>query len=418
VPPLTRADCVRLDASGPLTAFRHEFTLPPGVLYLDGNSLGPLPVGAAARAAAVVEQEWGQGLIRSWNGAGWFDLPRRLGDKLSALIGGGDGQTVVTDTTSTNLFKVLAAACRISSEDDPARKVIVSERDTFPTDLYIAEGLIELIGDGWQLRLVDRADGLAAALGPDVGVVLLSHVNYRTGALWDLPGTTALVQRHGALAVWDLAHSVGALPIGLSAADADFAVGCTYKYLNGGPGAPAFVWVHERHHDRFRQPLAGWWGHARPFAMEAAYEPAPGIGRYLCGTQPVVSLALVECGLDIALRADPAQVRRTSLSLGDTFLTLVEQRCAGHPLRLVTPMEHARRGSHLSFAHPDGFAVMSALIERGVIGDYREPEVLRFALTPLYLSHADVWDAVAVLADVLDTGAYDHPGHRSRTAVT
>ena len=418
MPPLTRADCVRLDASGPLAAFRQKFALPPGVLYLDGNSLGPLPVGAAARAAAVVEQEWGHGLIRSWNRAGWFDLPRRLGDKLSALIGGGDGQTVVTDTTSTNLFKVLAAAWRISTENDRSRTVIVSERDTFPTDLYIAEGLTELVGDGWTLRLVDRPDELDAALGPDVAMVLLSHVNYRTGALWDLPGTTALVHDHGALAVWDLAHSVGALPIGLSAADADFAVGCTYKYLNGGPGAPAFVWVHERHHDRFRQPLAGWWGHARPFAMEAGYEPAPGIGLYLCGTQPVVSLALVECGLDIALRADPAQVRRTSLSLGDTFLTLVQQRCAAHPLRLVTPVEHGRRGSHLSFAHPDGFAVMSALVERGVIGDYREPEVLRFALTPLYLSHADVWDAVEVLADVLDTRAYDHPAHRTRTAVT
>ena len=418
MPPLTRADCVRLDGADPLMAFRSAFALPPGVLYLDGNSLGPLPVGAAARAAAVVEQEWGQGLVRSWNDAGWFDLPRRLGDKLSALIGGGDGQTVVTDTTSTNLFKVLAAAWRISTANDPGRRVIVSEADTFPTDLYIAEGLTELVGDGWTLRLVDRPEELAGALGPDVAVVLLSHVNYRTGALWDLAATTALVHAQGALSVWDLAHSVGALPIGLSAADADLAVGCTYKYLNGGPGAPAFVWVHERHHDRFRQPLSGWWGHARPFAMEAAYEPAPGIGRYLCGTQPVVSLALVECGLDVALRADLDEVRRKSLSLGDLFLALVEQRCAAHPLRLVTPVGHARRGSHLSFAHPDGFAVMAALVERGVIGDYREPEVLRFALTPLYLGHADVWDAVEVLADVLDRRTYDQPRHRSRGVVT
>lgn len=416
--PISRANCVRADAADPLAAFRDEFALPAGVIYLDGNSLGAKPRRASSRVAEVVDAEWGTGLVRSWNTADWFTLPGRLGAQLSMVIGGGQGQTVVTDTTSTNLFKVLAAALRIQDTDAPRRRMIVSERDNFPTDLYIAEGLVEWLDRGYQLRLVDLDHDLASLVDDDTAVVLLSHVNYRTGAMWDLAATTQAAHDHGALVIWDLAHSAGAVPVDLTGAEADFAVGCTYKYLNGGPGSPGFCWVHQRHQDRFASPLSGWWGHARPFAMEDHYQPATGIGRFLCGTPPVVSLALAEVGLDIAVRADLGEVRRKSLALGDLLITLVEQLCAGHPLDLITPREHARRGSHLSFVHPDGYAVMQALIERGVIGDYREPGVLRFGLTPLYLSYADIWDAVEVLREVLDSESWARPEFRQRGLVT
>ncbi len=419
----TRDDCVAADAADPLRDFRAEFALPDGVVYLDGNSLGARPVGAAVRAAQVVTEEWGRDLIGSWNTAGWFDLPQRLGDQLSELIGGGPGETVVTDTTSTNLFKMLAAAVRIAAADHPDRRLIVSERDNFPTDLYLAEGLIELLDRGYRLELVDPgSDGsgpeLAALLAREPAVVMLSHVNYRTGACWDLGAVTAAAHAAGALVIWDLAHSAGAMPIGLGAADADFAVGCTYKYLNGGPGAPAFCWVHPRHHERFVSPLSGWWGHARPFAMESSYAPGAGITKALCGTQPIVSLTLVECGLDIARRADLGRVRAKSIALGELMIALVRDRCGGHPLELITPRDPEARGSHLSFAHPHGFPVMQALIERGVVGDYREPDVLRFGLTPLYLGFADVWDAVEILRDVLDRATWDQPRFHRRATVT
>lgn len=415
---MNRESCLAADRSDPLAAFRSEFLLPEGVIYLDGNSLGPRPVTALERAAAVIGEEWGTGLIRSWNDADWFTLPSRLGNKVSQLIGGSDGETVVTDTTTLNIFKALAAALRIQAEDAPTRRVILSERDNFPTDLYIAEGLVEFLDRGYELRLIDSPAGLADALTPDVAVVLLSHVNYRTGARFDLATVTGAIQAAGALVLWDLAHSAGAVPVDLTAADADFAVGCTYKYLNGGPGSPAFLWVSSRHQDRFRQPLSGWWGHARPFAMEPSYEPHAGIQRFLCGTQPVVSLSVAECGLDIALRADPVAVRRKSLELSDLFIALVEERCSRHPLTLITPRDPVARGSHVSFLHPEGYAVMQALIARGVIGDYREPQVLRFGITPLYLGYTDIWDAVEILRDILDSGAWDRPEFRTRAAVT
>lgn len=415
---MNRESCLIADRDDPLARFREEFILPDDVLYFDGNSLGPRPVAALERAQTVVADEWGAGLIRSWNDADWFTMPSRLGNKVSRLVGGKNGETLVTDTTTLNLFKVLAAAINISEERDPSRRVILSERDNFPTDLYIAEGLIEFLDRGYELRLIDNPGDLAGALGPDVAVVLLSHVNYRTGAMFDLQGSTRVIHDAGALVIWDLAHSVGAVPVDLNAADADFAVGCTYKYLNGGPGAPAFLWVHARHHDGLRQPLSGWWSHARPFAMEPSYEPHVGIQRLLCGTQPVVSLAIAECGLDVALRADPLAVRHKSLQLSDLFIALVEERCSRHPLTLITPRNPAARGSHVSFRHPEGYAVMQSLIARGVIGDYREPEVLRFGITPLYLGYTDVWDAVKVLRDVLDSGSWDQPAFQTRTAVT
>ncbi|MDN5789486.1 MAG: kynureninase [Micrococcales bacterium] len=414
----TREACERLDEQDPLRDFRGEFALPEGVIYLDGNSLGARPKAALERAERVVADEWGLGLIRSWNSAGWFDLPGRLGDQLSTLLGGGDGTTVVTDTTSVNLFKALSAAARIQAKDTPGRRVIVSERDNFPTDLYIIEGVIGTLGGDYELRLIDAGRPLDEALDESVAIVTLSHVNYRTGRLWDLASVTAQVQDTGALMVWDLSHSAGAVPIALEASGADMAVGCTYKYLNGGPGSPAFIWVAKRHQERFSQPLSGWWGHARPFAMETAYEPSAGIERFLCGTQPITSMSMVETGLDAHLRVDQTLLRDKSLALTDLFIELVAQRCGDHPLTLITPRDHGERGSHVSFRHPEGYAVMQALIARGVIGDYREPEVLRFGVTPLYLGFSDIWNAVEALRDILDTRAWDTEDFHRREAVT
>lgn len=414
----TRESCVAADRQDPLAPLKARFDLPPGVLYMDGNSLGVMPRAAAARAAEVITQEWGTGLIRSWNTAGWFELPSRLGDKLAGLLGAKAGELVITDTTSLNIFKALAASLRIQQKRQPGRRVILSERDNFPTDLYIIQGMIDLLQQGYEMRLIDDDLPLARALDEDVAVVLLSHVNYRSGQMHDMAAVTRQAHERGALVIWDLAHAAGAVPVDLNGADADYAVGCTYKYLNGGPGSPAFIWVAPRHIPDFWQPLSGWWGHQRPFDMTVAYEPAGGIRRYLCGTQPIVSLAMVECGLDVAREADMAEVRRKSLALGDLFIALVEERCAGHPLTLVTPRDHAERGSHVSLRHPNGYEVMQALIARGLIGDYREPEVLRFGLTPLYFGYADVWDAVEILKDVLDSKAWDKPEFKQRSAVT
>ncbi|MHA7305959.1 kynureninase [Arthrobacter sp. TMN-49] len=325
---------------------------------------------------------------------------------------------VVTDTTSLNLFKALAAAVRIQKASDPARKVILTERDNFPTDLYMAQGMVDFLDQGYSVRLIDDSLPLADALGADVAVVALSHVNYRTGAMWDMAATTSSIHDAGSLAVWDLAHSAGAVPVDLRGAGADFAVGCTYKYLNGGPGSPAFIWVSATHQDRFWQPLSGWWGHARPFAMEDSYEPVSGIGRFLCGTQPILSMALVECGLDISLAAPMTQVREKSLALTDLFIALVEARRGNHPLELITPVNHAQRGSHVSYVHPQGYAIMQALIARGIIGDYREPGVLRFGITPLYVGSADVWNAVEALFDILDNSLWDTPEFLTRLQVT
>jgi kynureninase len=409
---------MRADAADPLAPFREEFALPEGMIYLDGNSLGAQPQAAAEIARQVVQQDWGQGLISSWNAAGWFDLPVRLGDQIAALIGAASGTTVVTDTTSLNLFRALAAAVRIQRYRHSDRRVILSERDNFPSDLYVVQGLIEHLDQGYELRLVEDLDSLERALTPDVAVVTLSHVNYRTGAMWDLPRVTAGVRQRDALIVWDLAHSAGVVPIDLTAAEADFAVGCSYKYLNGGPGSPGFLSVSPRHLDRFDSPVTGWWGHARPFAMEREFAPADGARRLLTGTQPVVSLALAGCGLSIASRANMTEVRRKSLALTELFIALVEQRCAHHSLRLVTPRDPARRGSQVCFDHPDGFAIVQALISRGVVGDYREPGILRFGLAPLYLRQVDVWDAVEVLRDVLDSRSWDSDRFRRRLSVT
>jgi kynureninase len=428
----TLQDCRALDARDPLRPLRDLFTLPEGVVYLDGNSLGVLPRAAAARVAQAVTEEWGQGLIRSWNEAGWFTLPQRLGDKVGRLVGAKPGETVATDSTSVNLYKVLSAALHIAKSEDARRTVVVSERHNFPTDLYIAEALCK--ERGCTLVLVEDGQVLPA-LGAGVAVLMLTHVNYRTGAMHDMGALTAAAHGAGVLTVWDLAHSAGAVPVDLHAAGADFAIGCGYKYLNGGPGAPAFVWVHPRHADRFEQPLSGWWGHAAPFEFAPGYRPAPGIARYLCGTQPILSMTALECGLDTVLAAEPlggiAALRSKSLALTDLFIRLVEERCAGHGLGLATPREHERRGSQVCLTRAEGaYAVVQALIARGVIGDFRAgeraaapsaraaPDILRFGFTPLYIGFEDTWHAVEHLRQVLETGEWRHPRFNQQHAVT
>lgn len=413
-----RDEAATLDRDDPLAPLRDQFALNADTIYLDGNSLGVPPKASATRAAEVITAEWGNGLIRSWNTAGWFALPKRLGNKLAPLIGGAADEVVVTDTISINLFKVLSAALRLANERDPKRRVIVSERSNFPTDLYIAQGVIEQLDRGYELRLVDDASELASAIDETTAVAMLTHVNYRTGAMHDMTALTRVIHDAGALALWDLAHSAGAVPVDLNAAGADYAVGCTYKYLNGGPGSPAFIWVPKRLQNSFTQPLSGWWGHKKPFEMDPVYRPDDGVGRFLCGTQPIISMALVECGLDIFLSTSMDALRAKSLALSDLFIELIESRCKEFPLTLVTPRSHRERGSQASFEHPHGYEVMQALIARGVIGDYREPRILRFGFTPLYTRFTDVWDAVEVLRNVLSTQAWRSPEFAERGAVT
>ena len=432
---LTRAVCAALDADDPLAPLRAHFDLDAadarGDIYLDGNSLGPLPRATAERVRQVLHDEWGRDLIRSWNTAGWITLSQRIGDKIARLVGAGMGELVVADSTSVNLYKVLAAAMSLAAADAPAtRRTIVSERTNFPTDLYIADTAAK--ERGFSLALID-ADDLPGAIDETTAIVMLTHVNYRTGRMHDMAAVTKAAHAAGALVIWDLAHSAGAVPVSLSGdgtpgSAADFAVGCGYKYLNGGPGAPAFVWAHPSHTTRmdregWRQPLAGWLGHAAPFAFTTDYQPGAGITRFVCGTPPVLSLAALECGVEAVLAAEAhggmAALRRKSLVLTDLFLALVAARCGGHDLTPVTPAAHAARGSQASLAHPTGgYPMMQALIARGVIGDFRAPDILRFGFTPLYTRYVDVWDAVDRLVHVLESGEWRDERFAVRAAVT
>ena len=412
---IDRNTVLQMDKEDPLAPLRQQFSLPDDVIYLDGNSLGALPKASIVRAQQVIAQEWGADLIKSWNKAGWFDLPSRLGNLLAPLIGAKQDEVVVTDSISVNLFKVIAAALQMQAPQ-PKRKIILTERSNFPTDIYIAEGLTRWLDKGYRLHLVDTPEELQSAINAETALVMLTHVNYRTGYLHDMAGITTHAHSQGALMLWDLAHSAGAVPIDLHLAKADFAVGCTYKYLNGGPGAPAFIWVPQHHHAAFNHPLTGWWGHASPFAMQPHFDATAGIRRALCGTQPIVSLAMVESGLQVFAQTTMSAIRKKSLALTDLFIKLVEERCQQHPLQLVTPREHAQRGSQASFTHPHAYALMQALIQRGIIGDYREPSIMRFGFTPLYTQFVDVWDAVEGLRDILDNQAYSL--HAERNAVT
>jgi kynureninase len=410
---VTRADALALDRADALAPFRDRFALPDGIVYLDGNSLGALPKATPARLAELVAAEWGRDLIRSWNTHGWIDLPFRVGDKIARLIGARPGEVVVADSTSINVFKLIAATLQLR----PERRVILSESENFPTDLYIAQGLIALLGGKHELRLV-APDAVADAIGAEIAVVLLTHVNYRSGRMHDMAEVTRRAHEAGALMLWDLAHSAGAMPVDLNGSDADFAVGCGYKYLNGGPGAPAFLYVAHRLQGEFRSPLTGWLGHAAPFAFDPHYRPASGIAAAVVGTPPILSLAALEIGIDLALEADLAAVREKSLALAQLFIDCVAERCAALGLALASPSRGTERGSQICYAHPEGYAIMQALIARGIIGDFRAPDILRFGFTPLYTRFVDVWDAVEGLRDVLTTRQWDRPEFKRRAAVT
>jgi kynureninase len=411
--PLSRATCAAWDAADPLARWRACFALPAGVIYLDGNSLGPLPKTAEAVIQDVVRRQWGEGLITSWNKHGWVDLPQRLGAKIAQLLGAAAHEVVVADSISINLFKLLAAALALR----PGRRVVVSEQGNFPTDLYVAQGFEDLLGGRVELRVVPT-DELEAALDQDTALLLLTHVDYRSGRMHDMARLTEAAHAAGALALWDLAHSAGAVPVDLGAAGVDLAVGCGYKYLNGGPGAPAFLYVAERWLAEVRQPLTGWFGHARPFAFEEAYRPAAGIARFLAGTPPILSMAALEAGVDMFLEVDSDALRRKSVALTDLFIGLIDQHCADWDFTLVTPRDAGARGSQVSLRHPDGYAIMQALIARGVIGDFRAPDLLRFGFAPLYVRFVDVWDAVQTLVAIMAERAWDRPEFKQRAAVT
>ncbi len=410
---ISRAELVALDRTDPLAACRDLFSLPDGIVYLDGNSLGALPRATAGRVARVVEQEWGGGLVGSWNDAGWLDLPHAVGDKIARLLGAAPGTVIAADSTSVNLFKLLAAALFLR----PGRRVILSETGNFPTDLYIAEGLVALLGQEHELRLVDPGE-IVSSLGPQVGVVMLTHVNYRTGAMHDMASLTAAAHDAGCLILWDLAHSAGAVPVALEACAADLAVGCGYKFLNGGPGAPAFLYVAPQLQAAARYPLTGWLGHAEPFGFHPRYAPAPGIARATVGTPSIVAMAALEVGVDIALQAPMAAVRAKSLHQGALLMALVAEHCADAGLVLATPRDEAARGSQISYRHPDAYAIIQALIARGIVGDFRSPDILRFGITPLYLPYAALWDAASALADVLASGDFREQRFRKRNRVT
>jgi len=404
---VTLEDARALDATDPLAARRDDFLLPEGVIYLDGNSLGALPKATPAALADVATRQWGDRLIRSWN-EGWIDAPQRIGAKIAPLIGAAADSVIIGDTTSTHLFKALVAALR----SNPARHTVLSEAGNFPTDLHIAEGAVGCV-PGARLKVVARED-LATALDDDTAVLLLTHVHYKTSDRFDMAAWTARAHAAGALMLWDLSHSVGAVPIDLTAANADLAVGCTYKYLNGGPGAPAFLYVAKRWQDSLASPLSGWMGHAAPFAFEDAYRPAPGMKRWLAGTPAMLSTAALETALDLWADIDQHAVATKSARLFDILAA------AGDALGLdcVSPRDPARRGSHISFRHPQAYALTQALIARGVIGDFRDPDILRLGLTPLYLSHEDVWRAGDILRETLESEAWRDPAFAARLAVT
>lgn len=409
---ITQADLDALDAGDPLRRFRDEFQLREGLIYLDGNSLGALPKAAVTRVNQAVTEEWGEGLITSWLGAEWVSAPRRIGDKIASILGAEAGEIVAADSTSVNLFKALCAALSLR----PGRSVILSERTNFPTDVYMMQGIEAFSGGGVRSVTVDP-EAVVDHLDNSVAVLLLTQVHYKTGRIRDMTEITRLAHDKGILVVWDLSHSAGAIPVDLNGARADFAVGCGYKFLNGGPGAPAFIFAAKRHQSA-TPVLSGWFGHARPFAFEEDYEPAGGIERFLCGTPAVLGLTALECGIDLMARADMGELRRKSQRLSELFIQLMDERCGAFGFELISPRDPELRGSQVAYAHPKGYEIMQALKERDVIGDFRAPDVLRFGLTPLYLRHRDVFDAVERIREVCATGAWDQPQYRERAAVT
>ncbi|MDH5421113.1 MAG: kynureninase [Acidimicrobiia bacterium] len=403
---ISREDALQLDAADPLAALRDRFDLPAGVIYLDGNSLGALPRHVAGRLHDAITQEWGQGLIRSWNEAGWSDLPKRVGDRIGRLIGAEPDSVIACDTTSINLFKVASAAALKSD-----RPIILTDEGNFPTDVYVLDAVARQ-----HEKEVKMWDPLNDEIGSDVAFVAMTEVNYRTGERHDMAGITNRAHVAGAEIIWDLAHSAGAFPVRLAECGVDYAVGCGYKYLNGGPGASAFVYVSPDRQADFANPITGWWGHARPFDMSLTFEPHEGIDRARIGTQHVLSLAGLDAALDVFDGIDLADLRAKSLSLTGLFIELLSDQVPS--AEVVTPTDSNRRGSQVSFRHPSAYAVVRALIDRQVIGDFRNPDIARFGVAPLYVRHVDIWDAVGHLVEVLATNEWQHAKYQDRAAVT
>jgi kynureninase len=403
----------QLDQSDPLKDYRQRFVLPKNVIYLDGNSLGPMPRGVQQRVAHAIDVEWGEDLITSWNKHHWFHLPRKTGDRISRLIGGGEGNCIVADTISINLFKVLTSALGLRRD----RKIILSDSGNFPSDLYVAQGLNRFLQDGYELKVV-APEEVASAITHEVAVVMLTEVDYRTCRRHDMKAMTALAHAKGCLTIWDLAHSAGAVPVDLLGADADFSIGCTYKYLNGGPGSQAFIWVHPRHHATAEPALVGWWGHANPFAFDLTWTPAEGLVRQQSGTQGILSLVALDAAMTIWDDVDLKALQSKSQSLCSFFISAVETLCKAHGLRLAGPRDMAQRGSHVSFQCTHGYAVMQALIAKGVVGDFRAPDMIRFGFAPLYNTHEEAWAAAEILAEILDKRLWDTPQFLEKKAVT
>ncbi len=409
---LLAADVSALDAADPLAPFRERFHVREGLIYLDGNSLGALPKATGERLAEVIGSEWGEGLITSWLGAEWSTAPRRIGDKIGRLIGAAPGEIVATDSTSINIFKALTAALSLRRE----RTVILSEATNFPTDVYMMQG-IEGFSGGRVKAVTVAPDDIVEALNDDVAVLLLTQVHYKSGRVRDMAAITKRAHEVGALVVWDLSHSAGAIPVDLNGANSDFAIGCGYKFLNGGPGAPAYLFAATRHHGA-TPVLSGWFGHARPFDFEEDYRPADGIERFQCGTPPVLGLSALEVGVDLMLEADMAEIRRKSLALGDLFIERMQPLCETYGFKLASTQGHAERGSQVAYAHPQGYQIVQALREFDVIADFRAPDILRFGLTPLYLRYRDIVDTIERLEKVCATRAWDKPQYHQRAAVT
>jgi kynureninase len=410
---IDRADCERLDAADPLAHARARFRVPQSVIYLDGNSLGALPVTTPARIAEVTEKEWGEDLIRSWNTHDWIGLPAKIGARIAPLIGAEIGDVIAADSTSINLFKLAAAGLHLNAP----RRVIVSERGNFPTDLYVLQGLQDMLGGAVELRLVAREE-ISSALDENVALLVLTHIHYRTGALHNMRALNDAAHAAGALALWDLSHSAGAVELFLDRDGADLAIGCGYKYLNGGPGAPAFLYVARRHQPQLCQPLCGWMGHAAPFDFGDMYKPAEGILRTLCGTPSVLAMAALEEGVATFDGVAMREVRDKSKALGDLFLSLVKSRCAEANFEIACPRDAGLRSSQVSLRHRAGYAIVQALIAQSVIGDFRAPDILRFGFAPLYTRHVDVWDAVDRLATIVREEHWRDKRFQTRAAVT
>jgi kynureninase len=408
-----RETCLSFDRQDPLASLRDEFVLPEGVIYLDGNSLGALPRQTVPRMTQVIAEEWGSGLIRSWNAAHWIEAPARIGDKIARLIGARAGEVIVADSTSVNLFKLLAEALRVQ----PGRHFILTEASNFPTDLYVAQGLIDFLGGNHALRVVERSE-IERSLDGSVAVLMLTHVDYGSGEIHDMRRITSAAQKVGTLVLWDLSHSAGAVPIELNAAGVDLAVGCGYKYLNGGPGAPAYLFVAGGLQDAIQSPIAGWMGHVAPFAFEPEYRPAPGINRQLAGSPPILSMLALEVAIDLWLRVDQQEARRKSMALGDLFIKQVDETCRDLGVEVASPREARRRGSQVSLRHKEAYRVMRALIDRGVIGDFRTPDLMRFGFAALYTRYVDVFDAVRSLREVLTSRTWNRPEYGNRLPVT